>query len=356
MKVAYICISHKPIDIKTTGGLETFSIYLLNALTKLGCEVSLFAASETDISLFPGIKFIPTFSLKDLAKSEGENLESKQFTLNYSMFQYSGFAKAYLRENDFDIFHFSCAQWYVPFLLNKGDRNNIVSTVHVNNLKPETMKYLLNNFSGPHIANISNSSGGIFMDYQNRKTVYNGIDVVNFPFVSKSDNYFAWLGRIAPVKGLKEAVMAAKLADVEFVASGPIDFVDYFEKEVRPLLDDKRKLIEPFDFKTKCKFLGKAKAVLMPVNWEEPFGLVAIEAMVCGTPVIAFRRGGLKETIIDGVTGYLVDTVEEMAEKIKYVDRIDRRACRQHVEDNFSSLVMAKNYMKYYEDIVNVKL
>ena len=351
MKVAYVCISHKPITSLSTGGVETFTIYLLNELKKLDCQITLFSAEETDKSLFEGIRLLPTFSLKNLSKEKDEDLDSKVFTLNYSMFQYAGFKKAMDLSAEFDIIHFSSAQWYIPFLLCQIN-NKVVTTIHVNNLRTEPLKYLLEDFKGPYIANISESTRKPFDLYQRRKTVYNGVDLSLLSFEDKSGDYVAWLGRVAPVKGLKEALLAARKADVNFIASGSIDFVDYFEKEAKPLLDEKRKFIGPVSAYDKGKFLSKAKAVLMPVMWDEPFGLVAIEAMACGTPVIAFRRGGLAETVIDGVTGYLVDSVEEMAEKIAQIDKIDRKKCRDHVEKNFSAEVMAKNYLSYYKEII----
>ncbi|KKS11160.1 MAG: Glycosyltransferase [Candidatus Daviesbacteria bacterium GW2011_GWB1_41_5] len=354
MNIAYVCVSHKPISIETTGGIETFTIYLLNALINLGHNVTLFAAKETDLTAFsPKLKFVPIFSLADLGKKESENLESKEFTLNYAFFQYAGVAKVLIEKETFDIIHYSCAQWYAPFLLSDG-KTKTLTTIHVNNLRPSAISYLFNNFPNNYIANISDSSSMSFQSYPKRKTVYNGIDLEYFPYHNSPDDYYAWLGRIAPVKGLKEALQAAKIADVSLQASGPLDFMEYYNKDVKPLLDAKRKLIRPLNFREKGMFLGKAKAVLMPVNWEEPFGLVAIEAMACGTPVIAFARGGLKETVVDGKTGYLVNSVEEMAEKIKQIDKIDRKKCREHVEKNFSSQVMAEKYAEYYQEIQKI--
>ena len=353
MKIAYITITHKPISKKTTGGIETFSVYLLNALKKIdnNIDITLFAAEETDTKLFPNIKYHSIFSIKkDFARETVVN-DFKKFALNYLVFQMAGLNKV-IGINDFDIIHFSCAQWYLPFLMTPYSQNKIITTVHVNDLRKEPLNYLFNNFSGPLIANISNSSSKDFINAKRRVTVYNGIDISQFTYSNTTNDYFCWLGRIMPTKGLKEALCAAHLAKIRLSASGPIDDQKYYKRYVEPQLDDKRILLGPLSFDQKQKYLGKAKAVLMPVQWEEPFGLVAIEAMACGTPVIAFARGGLKETIIDGVTGYLVNTVEEMAEKIRIINRIDRRKCREHVEKRFSSIVMAKNYLNYYREII----
>jgi len=356
MKIAFITISYNQIGISTTGGIETFALYLLRELERLGNHITLFSAEETDQSSLPNIDFEPTFSyLHDLELKDNDDRSNNVLTLNYAMFQYFSLAKALLK-SDFDIYHFSSSQWYIPFLFSNYTNKKIITTVHVNNLRRKATSYVLKNFKGPYIANISNASAELFKNYPKRKTIHNGIPLENFYFNNNPDNYFAWLGRITPVKGLKEALLAAKKADIEFIASGPIHFPDYFNKEIKPLLDKKRSMISPLNIKDKVKFLSNAKAVLMPVLWDEPFGLVAIEAMACGTPVIAFKRGGLKETIIDGVTGFLVDSIDEMVEKIKRIDEINRKKCREHVRKNFTSEIMAKKYLNYYLKAISDKL
>ncbi len=354
MNIAYVSVSHKPITAGSTGGIETFTQYLLPCLIKSGCKVSLFGASQTDMTLLPDVTLRPVFSVDELEKTIDENLESKSFTLNYALFQYAGVKQA-IDDGFFDVIHVSQAQWYVPFLLGQKGAP-IVTTVHVNNLRPKTMEYVLGKFAGPAVANISDWTGRAFGSYSNRRTIYNGIDVSEFHFIPSPKEYVAWLGRIAPVKGLKEAIIAAKKANVPFIASGSIDFPEYYEKEVKPLLDSDRKVIGPLNPSEKAAFLGNARAVLLPVQWDEPFGLVAVEAMACGTPVIAYKRGGLTDTIIDGATGYLVSDVDGMVAKIGAIDLIDRSVCRSHVEKNFSAVVMGKGYLRYYEDILNRKI
>jgi glycosyltransferase involved in cell wall biosynthesis len=376
IKVAFVSISHKAISPVSTGGLETFAIYYLNQLKQLDCQITLFAAKETDISLFPGINFVPLFSIDDdIQKAKDENLESKTFTLNYTMFQYACLAKVLERKDEFDVIHFSCAQWYVPLILGQNTDKPIISTVHVNNLKESSLKYVFNNFKKTFLVNISNFSSIPFSNYQNREKIYNGIDLSLFPFKTNSNNYFGWLGRIAPSKGLKEALLTTKKADVEFIASGPKDFTDYYQKEIEPLLDGKRKLIDPLGLKDKDRFLSDAKAVLLPIQWEEPFGLVAIEAMACGTPVISFARGAMPEIIIDGITGFIINSSEGdergdfiikktgIAGLVEAIQRLNslsaedylkmRKACRKRVEENFTTKQMAEGYEKFYKKILN---
>lgn len=374
VKVAFVSVSHKPINAISTGGLETFAIYYLNQLKQLDYKITLFAAKETDPSLFPGIEFVSLFSLADIQEVKDEDLESKAFTLNYAMFQYASLAKVLERKDEFDIIHFSCAQWYAASILSQNADKPIISTIHVNNLKENPLKYILDNFKKTYLVNISNFSSIPFSNYENRETVYNGIDLNLFPFQVRSNSYFGWLGRIAPAKGLKEALLATKKANAEFFASGPKDFEEYYRKEIEPLLDDKRKLIDPLGLKTKGKFLSDAKAVLLPIQWEEPFGLVSIESMACGTPVISFAKGAIPEIVVDGVTGFIVnpsdadkrgdfiikktgiDGLVEAIQKLNALPKEEyikmRQACRKRVEENFSVEKMAEGYEKVYREIL----
>lgn len=381
MKIAYVVITHKPISETSTGGIETFSFYILRALSTQNCQLTLYAASETDMSTFPGVSLRGVYSIAELEKSPDENLESKSFTLNYSLYQYAGVKQA-MDDGTYDVIHVSQAQWYAPFLF--GLKNTaVVTTVHVNDLRPKTLAYILKHFPGPAVVNISNSSASAFGSYLPRRTIYNGIDESGFPFVSTPKDYVAWLGRIAPVKGLKEAVLAAKQANVPFIASGPIDFPEYFKHEVKPLLDVDRRVIGPLSPTGKAAFLGNARAVLSPVQWDEPFGLVAVEAMACGTPVIAYARGGLVETVVDGITGFMIEQedlennfptpplslkgrrgelkspliikkrgVAGLVDAVKRIGEIDRAACRRHVEAKFSAQVMAEKYLEYYKQTI----
>src|SRR5258706_14761315 len=182
MKLAYICISHKPISAQSVGGIETFTLYLLPKLQALGIDVTLFAAKETDMSLLPGVHLEPVFSLADLDKEEHEDTETKRFALNYAMFQYAGMKKLLAKNSEFDVVHYSCAQWYVPSLVSDPSQSNILATIHVNNLKEKPLAYVLSAFQNIHLAYISKSYIRGFESYPNGKVVYNGIDTSMDPF------------------------------------------------------------------------------------------------------------------------------------------------------------------------------
>jgi len=186
--------------------------------------------------------------------------------------------------------------------------------------------------------------------------VYNGIETPGFTFVPEMGGYLAFLARISHEKGALQANRIAKASGEKLVMAGKVDPTDvaYFEERIKPLIDgDQIRFIGEIGHEDKVKLLGHAKALLAPIQWDEPFGLYFIEAMACGTPVIANRRGSVPEVIADGVTGYIVDTVEEAAAKIADIGDIDRTACRHHVEGRFSDETMTEGYVSVYEALLN---
>ena len=165
-----------------------------------------------------------------------------------------------------------------------------------------------------------------------------------------------WFGRISQAKGLDIAIKIAREMKIDLLIAGKIvnpEAKIFFEKKVRPYLGKKIKFAgELKSEKDKSEFLGEAKAFLYPLQWEEPFGLAMIEAMACGTPVIAFRRGSVPEIVEHGKTGFVVDTKEKMIEAIKMIGSIDRAKCRESVEKKFSLEIMIDRYEKIYEKII----
>lgn len=196
-------------------------------------------------------------------------------------------------------------------------------------------------------------------DIQYAATVYNGIETATIPFSEKPGSYLLCVGRVLPQKGAAEAIAVAEKLGKKLIIIGPHyqDPVprEYWEKEIAPHLGD---MVEWTGYKPReqiYEYYKNAYATLFPINWEEPFGLVMIESMATGTPVIGFRHGAVPEVIKDGVTGFVVDTVPEMIEAAKKIPTIDRAACRKHVEDTFSMMKMVDSYEQAYYDILNKK-
>ncbi|MFZ2970292.1 MAG: glycosyltransferase, partial [Minisyncoccia bacterium] len=182
--------------------------------------------------------------------------------------------------------------------------------------------------------------------------------IKDFTFNPKPKNYFAWLGRIHYGKGMWEAVHASKETKSNLIAAGNItcESDEKYFKTVEPMIDGKkRKYIGEVGPKEKNKLLRGAKALLFPIRWEEPFGLVMAEAMACGTPVIAFRRGSVPEIVKHGVTGFVVEDEKGLIEAIKNISKINRAECRKHVEKHFTIERMVDAYEEVYVKIINAK-
>jgi glycosyltransferase involved in cell wall biosynthesis len=187
--------------------------------------------------------------------------------------------------------------------------------------------------------------------------VYNAIDVASFPYSEKKDDYLLFLSRVSPDKAPHLAIEVARRVGRRIILAGKVDpnpiDTAYFDSTLRPLIDGKRvQFLGEADARLKRQLYEKAYALLLPLRWEEPFGLVMAEAMACGTPVVAFRRGAASEIIVHGETGYLVDNVDEMVEATRRIDGIDPRRCRRHVQANFSPERMADGYLRLYQQII----
>lgn len=201
-------------------------------------------------------------------------------------------------------------------------------------------------------------------DYQRSKapnlqfagTVHNGIDTNQFSFQKNHGQYLLYAGRVVPEKGVHEAIKVAKQTGLKLLIAGPIydDKKDYFTKQIKPHLNDQIQYLGFVDHQKLVGYMQKAKALLAPISWDEPFGLTLIEAMACGTPIIAFRRGSIPEVVKHGRTGFIVDNVKEMVNAVGMVGKIDRADCREHVLEHFSEQIMIDNYEATYKNILRV--
>lgn len=185
--------------------------------------------------------------------------------------------------------------------------------------------------------------------------VYNAIDVSSFPYDERKEDYLLFLSRISVDKMPHLAVEVARRTGRRLIIAGKVDRVDerYFNSVLAPLIDGKQvQFVGEADARLKRELYAKAYCLVLPLSWEEPFGLVMVEAMACGTPVVAFGRGSVPEVVVDGETGYIVRDVDEMVEAVRRVDRINPRACRQHVEANFDVPLMTDRYLQAYQRII----
>jgi glycosyltransferase involved in cell wall biosynthesis len=185
--------------------------------------------------------------------------------------------------------------------------------------------------------------------------VHHGLPLDLHTPVERPGEYLAFLGRMSPEKGANVAVEIARRAGLPLKLAGKIDDKDssHWEQDVRPLVErDGAEYVGEIGGATKDEFLGGARALVFPIDWPEPFGLVMIEAMACGTPVVAFRRGSVPEVITDGVTGFVVDTLDEAAAAVARCGSLDRRRIRASFERRFAASRMTDDYLRIYQDLI----
>lgn len=207
-------------------------------------------------------------------------------------------------------------------------------------------------FPSIYLISISNNQRKSLPKLNYLATIYNGIDLKNFNFNEKPKNYFIAAGRFIPEKGIDLAIKVAKMAKIKLkIAGGPAKG-PYWEKSIKPFLGKDIEYVGMLPYSKMGEFYSQGKALLAPIRWEEPFGLYFIEAMACGTPVIAFKKGSAPEIIKDGKTGFLVENLKEMVEATKEIEKIKRIDCREWVKENFTLEKMVKNYEEVFYKLV----
>lgn len=260
------------------------------------------------------------------------------------------------KANSFDLVHNHILE---TFTYSSSILPPIVTTLHTDLSRPNEQNVLQTpEAQKEFFISISDNQRKPLPNLPYIRTIYHGIPVQEYPFKEQAGEYFLFLGRITPEKGVEVAVEAAKQAGRKLIVAAKVD---------EPLTDYAKQMLQLFkdtpcvDFigqiggQEKKELLSNAYALLMPIQWEEPFGLVVIEAMACGTPVIAFRRGSMPEIIKENISGFLVDTVKEMAEASGRIKDIKRINCRQQVEQRFSFERMIDDYEKVFIDILSQK-
>ncbi len=231
----------------------------------------------------------------------------------------------------------------------------MITTLH-GPLDADYTSFVFRRFNQSSYVSISDSQRRPLPQLNFAATVYNGIHVESFEFNPNPQDYVAFLARMSPEKGPVQAIQAAKAAGVKLIMAAKVDAVDqdYFKKEVEPLIDgDQIKFIGEVDHAGKVELLKNAKAILALIQWEEPFGLFMVEAMACGTPVIATVRGSVPELVEHGKSGYLVEnTAEAAATAIRAIGNISRQSCRQVAEQRFSVSAMTNGYVAAYQKVI----
>ncbi|MGZ3307809.1 MAG: glycosyltransferase family 4 protein [Xanthobacteraceae bacterium] len=340
MKIAQISPLMESVPPRLYGGTERIVSYLTDELVRQGHDVTLFASGDS-VSSAKLVRCVP------MALRLDANVRDP---IPYYMLMLDR-----VREmaDEFDILHFHIDQFHFP--LFRPIANRTVTTLHgrqdLHDLKP-----LYVGFSDMPLVSISNSQRKPIANANFAATVYHGLPLQMLkPTYKPSGNYVAFLGRISPEKRPDRAIRIAQALGVRIKIAAKIDKVDeaYFRESIAPLISQPGvEYIGEIDERSKSEFLGQASALLFPIDWPEPFGLSMIEAMACGTPVLAFRCGSVPEIVDPGVTGMIVDTMDEAIRVLPQVLALDRRAVRQKFEQRFSAARMAKDYAQVYRSLV----
>ena len=238
----------------------------------------------------------------------------------------------------FDVVHFHIDSLH--FSLSRRHNLTQVTTLH-GRLDSPDLKALFQEFSDMPVVSISNAQRQPLPEAWWLGTVYHGLPLGLHTFRGEPGQYLAFLGRISPEKGVDQAIAIARQVNVPLKIAAKVDHADceYFHDKIKPLLEDSRPQVEfigEVGGRAKDEFLGQAAALLFPIDWPEPFGLVMIEGMACGTPVIAFRRGSVPEVLDDGVTGYIVEDVAGAAAAVGRLGDLQRARCREVFEQRFA--------------------
>jgi glycosyltransferase involved in cell wall biosynthesis len=343
LRIALLAPFEEPVPPKKYGGTELVVYNLTEELVALGHDVTLIASGDSTTSA----KLAPAVDQAIRVLSRARNPKTR------TALKYQGLANtlSIIMNGNFDILH-NHYGWEL-LMFKKLLKCPIITTLHGTLVDP-TEQEMYSLYKDMSFVSISDSQRrhGPHLNYLG--TVYNGIQVDRFKFNDKPQDYLAFLGRITPEKGPVYAIEIARKTNQRLIIGAKIDPVDksYFEQIVEPLIDgDQIKFIGEVDHPAKVELLSNARALISPLQWDEPFGLVNIEALASGTPVISINRGSMPEIIETGKVGFLCSNIDEMINRVADIDTIDRRACRDHVEKNFTSQVMATQYSKIYNKL-----
>ena len=337
MKIAQIAPLAESVPPRMYGGTERIVSYLTEELVKLGHEVTLFASGDS----------ITSANLVSCAAKALRLDEAVKDIIPYYMLmldrvrQYAG---------EFDILHFHIDHFHFPVFRSMA--NKTVTTLHGRQDLPDN-RALYFGFDTFPLVSISDDQRRPLPHANYAATIHHGIPKnLLGPNYATKGGYLAFLGRIAPEKRPDRAIAIARAAGMPLKIAAKIDRVDeaYFQATIKPLLQKPGiEFVGEINDQQKSQFLGNASGLLFPIDWPEPFGLVMIEAMACGTPVLAFNRGSVPEIIELGITGCLVDTVQEAIGAIPDLLALDRRQIRRRFEEKFLAGRMARDYTKLYQ-------
>ncbi len=340
MRIAQVAPLWERVPPPAYGGIELVVGLLTDELVRRGHEVTLFASGDSQ-------------TLAKLESVHPQALRLDTAVKDYSIYEMLQLSKVYERASEFDIIHSHMGHAALPYA-------NLVKTPTVHTLHgvftADNEKLYTHARRQPFVS-ISNAQREPRLNLNCVATVYNGIDTSQYEFHPEPENppYLAFLGRLSPEKGPHLAIEIAKRSGWHLKMAGKVDVVDreYFQQEIKPHIDGKQiEYLGEANHAQKCALMGGAVATLFPITWREPFGLVMTESMATGTPVIAMELGSTSEVIVHGQTGFLCHSIDECIAAIEQAAQLNRKACREHVENHFSVQRMTEGYEAVYQQIL----
>lgn len=368
MRIAIAGLLTKKITPHPLGGTEEFTYLLVKGLVEKGHDVTLYCAKGSKTA---AQRHVEVYDTEEVMKF----ISNVEFVYPYTLLEIKQIM-ADIKKNEFDILHVNFLKTFLFSFFADQIHIPVIHTIHRDFMSTPAIFEMYKRIGfhdNEHFVFVSKNAFNHSLLKQQTQFIYNGIPLEEFPFTdTRGQESLLWLSRIDPLKGPKEAILAAKGAGIDLILSGDIDrekYQGYFDKEISPLLTYDITFIKPPVFEDKVRLYQQAKALLFPIQWEEPFGLVMVEAMACGTPVIVYNRGSAAELIKDGVTGFIIDPddvdrpgkgswlikkqgIEGLVEAIKRIGEIDRRACRKHVEEYFTVEKMVTGYQALYKSVL----
>jgi glycosyltransferase involved in cell wall biosynthesis len=335
MRIAQVAPLYESVPPKLYGGTERVVSYLTEALVRAGHEVVLFASGDS-------------VTEAELVAPCEQALRLDSRCSDATAYHLIMLDQVFRRASEFDVIHFHLD--YLHFVLSIRTSIPTVTTLH-GRLDLPQLPAIYSAFPNMPVISISNAQRHPLPFASWQGTVYHGLPIDLHAATCEPGSYLAFLGRISPEKRADLAIEIAKRAGMRIRIAAKVDAADreYFRDQVEPLLQHPLvEYIGEISEAEKTQFLGGARALLFPIDWPEPFGLAMIEAMACGTPVVAFRRGSVPEVVDQGVTGFVVENVDAAVRAVKEVDRLSRRRCREVFERRFSDSRMCRDYLAVY--------
>jgi len=336
MRIAQVAPLYESVPPKLYGGTERVVSWLTEELVKLGHDVTLFASGDSLTSA----KLVPVAP---------EALRLSPHCID-QLAHHIVLVETLFRERaNFDLVHFHID--YLHFPVSRREPLTGITTLHGRLDLPDLVP-LYRTYPEMPVVSISDAQREPLPWLNWLGTVHHGLPADSFKCYAAPGNYLAFLGRISPEKGIESAIEIAKRVDMPLKVAAKIDRVDseYFQTSIKALLDHSLvEFIGEIGNDEKNEFLGNAAALLFPIQWPEPFGLVTIEAMACGTPVIAYPNGSVPEIMKDGVNGFIVADEDAAVKAVGRLGEIDRAKCRRYFEQHFTSSRMAQDYLNIYQ-------